>query len=310
MILRCPALTFAAALAAAPALAGPVTLSGDGRMGLHYDGARWNITSRIRITFTLAARTDGGLTFGGKVRADEAAAGARGAAGELFAEGAFGRLAMGDGDGAAALAVGHISGVGFTGLGDNHETLFYADAIGAADGDPQLVYSYRAGALALHASAFDGNAALPKRGIPGHAARARGLGLGAAWSGRAWGETLTLGIGYERIEGGGAARAQVLVGGALTIRGATVRGLYAREYGAPVDLIQYGVSVDYAVGPLTLTVLSRKNDFDGMPALHWYGFGASYDLGGGAEVKGGVIVDRTLGRADVVLADVGVSLTF
>lgn len=300
------------AIAGLPASAGPgVTLGGDGRMGLHFDGDDWNLTSRVRVTFTLQGRTDGGLTFGGTLRADRADAAARGAAGEVFVQGDFGRLALGDVDGAAELAVGNISGVGFTGLGETEETLFYADAIGAADGDPQAVWSFRRGGLLVSVSAFDGAGAVPGRGIPGHVARARGFGVGAAWSGRAWGETVRLGLGYERMEAGGRTAEQLILGGEVTIRGATVRGIYGREFGPFPEVTQYGISVDYTLRQaLTLTVFSRKNDYESLPALHWYGFGASWDLGGGAQVKGGVVIDRTLGRDDAVLADVGVVLNF
>ena len=53
--------------------AAEVTVGGDGRMGVTYTEGAVNelaFTSRIRISFTASGETDGGLSFGGSVRAD------------------------------------------------------------------------------------------------------------------------------------------------------------------------------------------------------------------------------------------------
>jgi len=67
----------AAALLASPAAA-EVRFEGDARMGLlrgadtASDEPRWSFTSRLRVTLRAEGRTDGGLTFGGQLRLDQA----------------------------------------------------------------------------------------------------------------------------------------------------------------------------------------------------------------------------------------------
>lgn len=72
----------AALLLALPALSLPaaaeVRFGGDARMGLlrssdlNDDAPRWNFTSRLRLTLRAESQTDGGLTFGGQFRLDQA----------------------------------------------------------------------------------------------------------------------------------------------------------------------------------------------------------------------------------------------
>ena len=107
-----------------------VTVGGDGRMGVVFDDdENAKFSSRVRVSFTLAAALDGGMTAGGSIRADNAPGGAAGTAGSVFLEGSFGKLAMGDVDpGAKAdLSFGDIGtawlGAGFEGApgdGDGH----------------------------------------------------------------------------------------------------------------------------------------------------------------------------------------------
>ena len=97
-----------------------ITLSGSARMGVIDDFGDDNtgFTSRARVEFSLSGETDGGLSFGASFRADNASGANSGTAGSVFVSGAFGKLSMGDVDGAANAAVGHVDGVGLTGLGD------------------------------------------------------------------------------------------------------------------------------------------------------------------------------------------------
>ena len=123
LLLATTALTLSAGVAAAD-----VSLSGDARMGLLYDGSDVNLTSRARVTFTLSGETDSGMAFGGSFRADNAGGAAAGTAGSVFISGEFGRLAFGDVAGAARSATGDLHGVGLTGLGDRNE-MQYVDRL-------------------------------------------------------------------------------------------------------------------------------------------------------------------------------------
>ncbi|MBC7144543.1 MAG: porin [Thioclava marina] len=114
--------------------AAEVTVSGDGRMGVRYDGQKfdadgietvgneWNFNSRARVTFTLSGQTDGGLEFGGSFRADQAgdSAASNGAAygleGSVYISGAFGKIEMGDVVGASEALFGDFYEVGYSDL--------------------------------------------------------------------------------------------------------------------------------------------------------------------------------------------------
>jgi len=136
-------LASAAVVAFAPAAMAEVALSGDASMGVISDfGSSDTVfTSRARVKFTMTGETDGGLAFGAEFRADNAGNatvddGAElGQAGNVYISGAFGKLSMGDVDGAALAAVGHVDGVGLTGLGDLNESTFIA-----AGDDPSALY--------------------------------------------------------------------------------------------------------------------------------------------------------------------------
>ena len=78
-------------------------------------------SSRARVEFSGAGETDGGLGFGFNFRAGNASDADNGTAGSVFISQGGHTLAMGDVDSAANAAVGQVSGVGFTGLGDYNE---------------------------------------------------------------------------------------------------------------------------------------------------------------------------------------------
>lgn len=122
-----------ALVASAGVAAADVTVGGDGRMGLVYDGSDWEFTNRVRVSFTLSGETDTGLAFGGSIRADNAGDGASGVGGNIYIKGEFGTLWMGDVDSADKALVGQLHGVGLTGLGDYNELTYAADG-GNANG--------------------------------------------------------------------------------------------------------------------------------------------------------------------------------
>ena len=69
-------------------------------MGTAATKSTTSAVNRIRITFSGSGQTDNGLSYGATIRADQAAAGNTGTAGTQWVEGAFGRVTMGDLDGA------------------------------------------------------------------------------------------------------------------------------------------------------------------------------------------------------------------
>ena len=293
-------------------------------------GSDVRFTSRARVKFTLSGETDGGLAFGASFRADNAAASntgtfvpatpgnngpdgvvgggddvaaipasvsnssgggaVNGDAGSVFISGAFGKLSMGDVDGAANAAVGHVSGVGLTGLGDLNESTF----IGNGDGvtDPSALYEYSTGDLTVYASVTN----------PTDDAEFDAYSVAAKY---ALGD-YTVALGYESLDAGALGDADhIILGVSATFGAITAKANYGQADVNGFDGDQYAVSVDYKADALTVTAFyADDSELGGVEA---YGLGASYDLGGGASVVGGYAKNET---DDEDAYDVGISMSF
>ena len=258
--------------------AAEIAVSGSARMGVIDDGTATGaqFTSRVRIVFTATGETDGGLAFGASVRNDQSGQGntANGDS-TVFISGAFGKLTMGDTGNASDSIVGQVSGVGLTGLGDLNEIGFLnKDVTGA-------MYEYSAGALTF------------------------GLGLGQANATEDFisaavkfsTDAYSVALGYEDNNTQGT---QLSLLGSATVSGATIKAKIVD--GDLTPDMQYALSVDYAISGATVTAFYADKDTNGTA----YGLGASYDLGGGASVVGGIA--RAEG-GDTAF-DLGVSMKF
>lgn len=344
-------------VAGASIAAAEVTLSGDARMGiiktgndnaltLNTDESAVNFTSRARVTFTMSAESDSGLSYGASFRADNATAAAGGTAGSVFISGAFGKLSMGDVDGAAQMATGHVAGVGLTGLGDLNESSFIG-AGGAAlvaqavvinggtnnpveTNDPTLLFEYSAGAFTGYFSITSPADVLVNAAAPGApaantlASNAQAMAVGGKYT---FGD-YTVGLGYEKLSGfiepaagpgilpGVAVPADntdlkhIVVSGSAVVSGVTLKALYGKASGTlaggAVDGKQYAASASYTSGAITGTVF--YTDDSALNGTTAYGLGASYDLGGGAKVVGGMA--KSVSGTDATSYDLGVSFTF
>lgn len=145
-----------------------VAVTGDGRMGLIWDGEDAQFSSRARATFNLTGETDTGLSFGGSFRVDhenytdspERRSAAHGSAGSVFVSGTYGKLSMGDVLSAAEAAIGNLPEIGYT-SGDfaaNPEELDYLTGDGAnEDQGPTALYEYTFSGVKLFASMTDGS---------------------------------------------------------------------------------------------------------------------------------------------------------
>jgi outer membrane protein OmpU len=340
--------------------AAEITLSGDARMGFLddfvFDDGPDDIgfTSRARVTFTFSGETDGGLAFGASFRADNSSGASEGEAGSVFIGGAFGKISMGDVDGAALAAVGHVDGVGLTGLGDRNESAFIANG-GLDDDDlndfdivdeenttltddPSVLYEFTTGNVGLFASVTN----------PGHVTDWDFFGLAAAdveVEGEAWAlganytmDAFKLGIGYEDLQvdeiGGPAGfdADHIFVGADGTFGAFTARVRYGTAdvslfdgvgASADIELDQWSLSGTYAMDAISVTGFYANRDFtlptalqvvDNVAEVDTIGLGASYDLGGGASVVGGIVdSEETYGdgtSASDTAFDLGVSFSF
>ena len=342
-----------ALVAFAGTAAAEVAISGSGRMGIVYDdaardgSAEARFSSRVRVAFTLTQETDSGVTFGGSIRADNASAGNAGNGGSVFLSGAFGKLSMGDVDGAAESAVGNLSGVGYTGIGDLNEALYLQQGNSDLDGNdrltafatPAALYEYTTGPASFYVSLAN-PAGLEVGDSDFFDIQAdpidpdlvttdvfdvtidQAFGLGAKYSV----DNYTIGIGYESMSFGATALDtatlveteistdidHIIVGGSATFGGFTLKAQYGEASGDYLDLTQYGVSGDYTFDAYTVTAFWRHvelEDVNGDSAEREpFGLGVSYDLGGGASVAAGV-VDPDIDGTDYN-ADIGVNFSF
>lgn len=265
--------------------AAEVTVSGETRMGLVYDGNDTRFSSRIRVSFDMSAESDSGLSFGASIRADQAGTGEDGAdgvgdafggndmdGGSVWISGGFGKLTFGDNDSAANVLVGNVSGVGFTGLGDENELGYLGQT------DTSALYEYTTGAIsfALSSSQID--------------AADEAVSVAVRYTA----ETFSVALGYEDT----AADKQLTLGGSATMGAATVKAVIAdRDLAADTA---FALSVDYAMDATTITAFYADHG-----AVDAFGLGVSYDLGGGAALKAGVVDNGV----DTV-ADLGVTMSF
>lgn len=316
-----------ALVAFAGAAAAEVTVSGQGRFGVTAsngadgelrvintsggsttdqilsleDGAEVAFSSRLRVIFGMTFESDTGLTFGGQTRADNAADANNGLAGSVFVSGDFGKLQVGDVDSAAKAAVGNISGIGYTGVGDYNETFYLLGGGGdplandefSAYADPAALYSYSAGGATFYLGI--GNPAgadftvsqgdlLPTgrevdlASCDGEADEICSIGieasqqysLGVEWAN----DQFSVAAGYESTKletlpyqdaAGNIVGSESATYGAFFLGGsATFGGATIKAmYGDITDLdySQYGMSIDYTIDALTMTAYFRTADY-------------------------------------------------
>ena len=324
-------------VAGASIAAAEVTLSGSARMGIisNFDNAATlgvdesdlEFTSRARVVFTMSGESDSGLSFGASFRADNAVGANTGDAGSVFISGAFGKLSMGDVDGAAQMATGHVAGVGLTGLGDLNESTF----LGAGDAatDPTALYEYSAGDFTVYLSAT--NPVPTASGTPATPVLSdlQAMAIGAKYT---FGD-YTIGLGYENLSGIVAPTAagvalpiaddtdvdHIVLKVSANVAGFNVQGLIGQADGTlgrtgAADAVlnnakQYAASVSYTTGALTGSVF--YTDDSALLGTTAYGVGASYDLGGGATLAGGIAENKDAnGGAGATAFDLGVSFSF
>ena len=271
-------------LLSAGVAAADVSVGGDGRIGIvSTNGADAAFNSRIRISFSASGETDGGLSFGGGIRADNSVAGAAGTAGSVFLSGSFGKLSVGDVSGAVEAAVGDAAGVGLTGLGDFNELAYLSNAT-----RPAARWDFSIGDLGLHVSADN----------PGPAGD-QAYSVAVTYS---MGD-VSMGLGVED----NGQDSHVAAGVSAALGDASFKLVYGSKDDSDgslgVDDDQYAASINYAMGAASLTVFTEKN-FAGQDH---FGVGAAYDLGGGASLKGGIADGDSLTDASY---DFGVSMSF
>ena len=295
--------------------AAEVAVSGNGRMGIVYDGNDVQFNSRARVQFDLSAESDNGLSFGASFRADQAGDDAEGGAngntdmgaGTVWVSGGFGKLAMGDVVSAGEAALGDLSGVGYTGLGDYSDIPYINGDGNDDDQGTGALYSYSAGAIGFHLGLYDGT-------LDNNDTGANSIETDSSFSvGFSYGtDAYSVALAYLKngdyttAAGSNDGAEEIILGGSGNIGAAKVKAYYADFKNAGIEK-SYGLSVDYGMDATTLTAFVRRDDLGTLGDEDTFGLGVAYDLGGGAALKAGIVDSDDL--ADTV-ADVGITMSF
>lgn len=243
-----------------------VSLSGDGRMGiLSTDGGSGFVfDSRARLRFSLSSESDSGVKFGAQFRANDATKAAEGTRSTVFIEVPdYGRLTMGDADGAVTAAVVQIPIVGYT---DNANKLQEFKFLTSSDGI-DVLYGYTKGSLGVFASMGDPGAATGSGTTQNRDDRA----VGVSYTTEFW----KAAAGFED----NGVRRQTVISGSFGNGQAEVKAIYGRQ---DDDADQYVVYGTYIIGTTTLSAFYRQDRSD----ITYQGLGVSHDLGGGMSIAG------------------------
>lgn len=276
ILLASTALALSAGLAHAQGLA----ITGEGRMGLFYDGATWNTENRLRMNFTASASGDHGLTFGAfsRVNIQGPGATAQFSGARVWVEANNIRLTMGNQDGAiestflggtftpysAAVNAGGNTLNGWLNIGQ------HAFSSGGG-GDDLVSLRYTMGTTTVMVS--------------------HEVGADTEVAGRMSFDAFSVALGYT-TDGG-----EWVLSGAYNGGSWGVGGLYTTDNGG-----------DWQISGHANLGGGRVNGYIGQDrGDNVFGIGYRYGLGGGAHVGAGI--DRNQTTATTT-AQVGVAFTF
>jgi outer membrane protein OmpU len=258
--------------------------------------------NRVRISFAGSGETDGGLTYGFSARADQSNSSN---GGSQYISGAFGKVSMGDLDGADEQMAGNLAGVGFTGAG-SYQNFAYQSA------SHNLSYSISMAGVSFAASTdLVRGADSTKTGS--------NSAMGIKWSGDVGGATVGIGLGQSKVGtlSEDSISASVSMGG-LTIKavshsndnGPSVASTAASlssasgvaHTAAVADVANYdtdttGLSISYAMDSLTVTAFTRTEETQGVADKDYSGVGFAYNMGG-ATLKAGFVDNNNISVMD------------
>ena len=306
-----------ALIATAGVAAADVSISGFAEMGINGGtNTKDQFHTDIDVTFSMSGQTDNGIAFGTSVDLDEAgnitgvetSSDNDGVA--IFMSGAFGRVTMGDTDGALDWA---LDGAGMGGaIGDNHtgHAGYYDGGLDGMYDNVVLSYAYTIGDFALLVSAElndeakdTGDAAVDADGS---------LGFGARYTAAMGGADFTFGVamqsgqynsaradaaatGFYATHFSGSAEGNTLDAVGASIKAAMANGLTAVATITDFDHTQNtldaqhtSLGLAYTAG--VMTIAANMGEFDSNTAAEdrdGWGLAFNYGLGGGATFQAG-----------------------
>lgn len=274
--------------------AAEVSISGYAEIGIwsNVDGDL-QFWQDVDVTFAMTGTTDGGLEFGASVDLDEAhkinsndpsfLGETKNNGATVWVSGAFGKITMGDTDGALDWALADMDG-GMTALADDHtsQVAWFGDNSYDGAGDGQIVrYENAFGdiAFAISAEQYDD-------GVTGSD---NIYGIAVKYTANLGGTDVDLGLGYQDAGFQGSA---VGVSAAAALAGGFGGKIGYVDYKDDVDDRDnhLGLEVSYKSGPLGVALNYGKVEYtaaSGFADDDSWGAVANYDLGGGAVVMFG-----------------------
>lgn len=286
--------------------------------------------SRVRFGVNMTGVTDSGITFGATIRADNSGGGQGGfngqSSGNVFVSGDWGTLTYGDTDGADAFFIGDLNEVGLTCLTCQNETPYVSNAGGYGDDPGNIFTNFTARPTVrynIDVAGF-GLALSSNRDLTD-------VGVGLGYDGEFGNSTFSIGLGYYDFSeftavelDGNIVEVTDFPGGKQWSGGLgfgtdmfDAKIIYTRidfdDEGGEHDWAGIGLGADVADFRIDAYYAQLvKSDIDALDGLQTYGIGATYDLGGGARVEGGVASVMSLLDADdgYVVADFGIGMSF
>jgi len=286
-----------------------VAVSGYAEIGIwsyNYSNAGVNDTAiafwqDVEVTFKMSGTTDGGLEFGAAIDLDEGDVATNDDSGTtVWVSGAFGKLTMGDTDGALDWALADMDG-GMTSIADDHTThvAWFGGSWMDGHGDNQVVrYENTFGDFGVALSA--------EQIGDGTSGGDTVLGLGLKYTANLGGTDVALGLGYQADDTDSA----VGVSAAATLAGGFGGKIGYIDYKDMAEDSQLGLEVSYTSGPIGVAVNYGKVDLVGGGDYDSWGAVANYDLGGGAKVMfgyGSDVDDSLAGNQDQWSLGLGLS---
>lgn len=309
----------------AGAASAEVAIEGFAEMGISGgDEKETQFHNSTTINFVMTGETDTGLSFGASYRldmdnTDNANEDPDGDNETVWVSGAFGKLILGDTDGALDWALTEPGmGTSITDEGTTH--VGYSGNSDSYYDDQVLRYEYAFGAFGFAVSAEMDDSTTNTGDMM--------VGIGGKYSADFGGVGLKFGLGYQTGQTNDTSRGAFsglatgtangiqdldVIGASVAASVAGFTGIlnYATyDYGVADDLEHWGVGLGYEMGALLLHANWGKWEQDNGDDFDSYALVANYDLGGGAILAAGYASDVSTDDGDQDQFSFGLSLSF
>jgi outer membrane protein OmpU len=267
--------------------------------------------NRMRFTLKGSGETDGGISYGVSGRFEQSNTSTLGS---QFVSGAFGKISMGDLDGADEVATGDgVASVGLTALGSHNALAYQSSAhnLGYQFSTSGMTFSYSQNTAVQNGS----NSA-----------------MGLKYSGDMGGASITIGVGQSKV----GTASQSTMSASVSSGGLTIKAISSSNDNGPatgavaaaaqqvsattgvvttpyslatvvssnLDTDQTALSIAYTMDAMSVSAFTKTVSTSGVKDMDYSGLGFAYNLGG-VTLKAGVVDNN-----DQQLVDFGLSFSF